>query len=86
MALDAAAQATLGIMAGTLAHWMRDNQDRMEKPAIEGEGTIDAEELGMYAMATGFLRMYYELYRLGEIQDPQAPPPPPTHDNPGTVQ
>lgn len=65
MALDYGQQVTLGLMAGTLAQWLRDNPDALE-PDEQGLG--DANEFGMYAMATGFLRMYRELLELGVVK------------------
>jgi hypothetical protein len=50
-------------MAGTLAQWLKDHPD-----ALEDEE--DAESLGMYTIATGFLRMYHELLALKAIEVP----------------
>ena len=65
MAIDYQAQVTLGLMAGTLAEWLRDNGPHYDELNEQGEG--DADEFGMYAMATGYLRMYKELIDLGEV-------------------
>ena len=65
MALDYATQVSLGIMAGTLEQWRRDNPDALE-PDEQGLGNADS--FGMYAMATGFLRMYFELMQAGVVQ------------------
>lgn len=65
MALDYANQVTLGIMAGTLAQWLRDNPESLD---VDEKGLGDADEFGMYAMATGFLRMYRELLEAGIVQ------------------
>ena len=64
MALDYENNVSLGIMAGTLAQWLKDNPEAND---IDDNGFGDADEFGMRAMATGFLRMYYELMQLGEI-------------------
>ena len=61
--IDYQAQRTLGIMAGTLAQWLKDHSD-----ALEDEE--DADSLGMYTIATGFLRMYHELLLLKAIEVP----------------
>lgn len=67
MALDFEQQQTLGLMAGTLAQWLRDNPEALE-PDEDGLG--NADEFGMFAMATGFLRMYRELLESGAIKVP----------------
>ena len=67
MALDFEQQQTLGLMAGTLAQWLRDNPEALE-PDEDDLG--DADEFGMFAMATGFLRMYKELLELKVIIPP----------------
>lgn len=68
MALSFAQQQTLGIMAGTLAQWLRDNPEALEP---DEEGLSDADEFGMFSLATGYLRMYKELLDLGVIKVPQ---------------
>ena len=67
MALDFEQQQTLGLMAGTLAQWLRDNPDALEP---DDNDLGDADEFGRFAMATGFLRMYRELLELGVIKVP----------------
>jgi len=67
-------QVSLGIMAGTLATWVRDNPQAQD---VDNKGVGDADEFGMYALATGFLRMYYELLdnsSLSLLQDLKTPP------------
>lgn len=68
MSIDYECQQTLGIMAGTLAQWLRDNRDTALDTDDMGLG--DADAFGMYTMATGFLRMYKELIDLGVIKPP----------------
>lgn len=63
--LDYQHQVTLGLMAGTLAQWLRDNPEALD---VDEKGLGDADEFGMFAMATGFLRMYRELIELGVVQ------------------
>jgi len=65
MSLDYATQVSLGLMAGTLEQWRRDNPDALE-PDEQGMGNADS--FGMYAMATGFLRMYFELIQSGAVK------------------
>lgn len=72
MALDFEQQRTLGIMAGTMAQWLRDNPDAADN--VDENGFSDADEVGMYALATGFLRMYKECLDAGIITPPQIPP------------
>lgn len=83
MSLDFESQRTLGVMAGTLAQYIRDNP---EQPTPDEDGVADADEFGMYAMATGFLRLYYELVKLGAIQLPDGEVPSPTHEAPSSPQ
>lgn len=65
MSLDYQQQVTLGLMAGTLAQWLRDNPEALD---VDEKGLGDADEFGMFAMATGFLRMYKELIEAGVVQ------------------
>jgi hypothetical protein len=68
--LDPEQQATLRLMAGTLAQWLRDNREKYDE--VDDEGKADANEYGMYQLATGFLRLYYECVEAGII-DPRSP-------------
>lgn len=77
MALDIDQQRTIGITAGTLAHWLKDNRERVEE-MIE-KGVVDPDEYGMYTMATGFIRLYKECIDHGIIT-------PPTVEGPSTRQ
>ena len=77
MALDLEAQRTLGVMAGTLAQWLRENPDPRDE--VNEQGEADADEFGMYALATGFLRLYKECLDAGIIIVP-------THKNPPLKQ
>jgi hypothetical protein len=70
MALDFEQQRTLGLMAGTLAQWIRDNPDALEP---DEDGLSNADEYGMFSLAMGFLRMYRELLELGVIKVPTQP-------------
>jgi len=65
MALDYETQQTLGVMAGTLAQWLKDNKGALEER--DENGCADADDFGMYSLATGFLRMYHELIVLKSI-------------------
>lgn len=67
MALDNETHKTLATIAGTLAMWLKDNPDHKVEELTE-DGLADADNLGMRALATSWLRMYYELVRLGEIK------------------
>ncbi len=73
MALDYEHQVSLGLMAGTLAQWLRDNPEATD---VDEAGLGDADEFGMHVMATGFLRMYYELVsdnKIALLQNLKAP-------------
>lgn len=72
MSLNFGQQQTLGIIAGTLAQWLKDNPDAADN--VDENGFSDADEVGMYALATGFLRLYKECLEAGIITPPQSPP------------
>jgi hypothetical protein len=65
MALDYQTQVSLGLMAGTLAQWLRDNPEARD---LDEKGLGDADEFGMYALSTGFLRMYHELLQANKLE------------------
>lgn len=73
MALDQENMKTLAIIAGTLAMWLKDNPDSKVEELTE-DGLADADNMGMKTLATSWLRMYYELVRLGEIKLIDVPP------------
>ena len=73
MALDLEHQRALGIQAGTLAQWLKDNRQRVLEE--EERGVCSPDDWGMYTMATGFLRLYKEAIDHGIIQLPTAPEP-----------
>ncbi len=73
MALDYEHQVSLGLMAGTLSQWLQDNHEALD---VDESGLGDADEFGMHIMATGFLRMYYELVsnnKIALLQNLKAP-------------
>jgi len=84
MAIEFKDQQILGVMAGTLAQYTRDNP----QPQPDENNVGDADEFGMYAMATGFLRLYYECIKAGIITPPtgEVAMPTPTHDAPDDTQ
>jgi hypothetical protein len=65
--LDEQSHKTLAIIAGTLAMWLKENPDSKVEELTE-DGLADADNLGMRTLATSWLRMYYELVRLGEVK------------------
>lgn len=68
--LTAEQQATLRIMAGTLAQWLKDNRHKYDE--VDKDGLANADEYGMYQISTGFMRLYFECVQAGII-DPAAP-------------
>lgn len=73
MALDYETQQTLGVMAGTLATWVRANRNARDERNEQGEA--DADAFGMYSLATAFLRMYHELLLTKSITPPTVANP-----------
>ena len=73
MSLDYKQQVTLGLMAGTMAQFLQANP---QEPGLDEHGLADADEWGMHALATGFLRMYHELLKHGlvdKLEDLKTP-------------
>jgi hypothetical protein len=66
MAINYRDQVTLGIVAGTLAAWLQDNGPHYDE--VNDKGEADADEFGMFTMATCYLRMYKELIDIGEVE------------------
>lgn len=74
MALDLEHMRALGIQAGTLAQWLKDNRERVLLE--EEKGICSPDDWGMYTMATGFLRLYKEAVDHGIIRLPTVDAPP----------